>query len=92
MRWPGQVEANSVANEIVHHMDWLPTFVAVAGDPDIKEKLKKGHKVGDNGTSEFAHGPFIGDIDYDSSQVGIHLVADQVFNLDAAAAESRQPG
>ncbi len=42
VRWPGKIEAGSVTNAIVHHMDWLPTFLAAAGDPDIKEKLKKG--------------------------------------------------
>ncbi len=42
VRWPGKVEAGSWTNEIVHHMDWLPTFVAAAGEPEIKEKLKKG--------------------------------------------------
>jgi arylsulfatase A-like enzyme len=42
VRWPGKIKAGSVSNEIVHHMDWLPTFLAVAGDPDIKDKLKKG--------------------------------------------------
>ena len=42
VRWPGRIEAGSVTNEIVHHMDWLPTFLAAAGEPDIKEKLKKG--------------------------------------------------
>jgi arylsulfatase len=42
VRWPGKVEAGSWSNEIVHHMDWLPTFVAAAGEPEIKEKLKKG--------------------------------------------------
>jgi arylsulfatase len=42
VRWPGKVEAGSWSNEIVHHMDWLPTFVAAAGEPAIKEKLKKG--------------------------------------------------
>ena len=31
-----------MTNEIVHHMDWLPTFVAVAGDPNIKEELMAG--------------------------------------------------
>jgi arylsulfatase A-like enzyme len=42
VRWPGKIPAGSVSNEIVHHMDWLPTFLAVAGDPDIKDNLKKG--------------------------------------------------
>lgn len=42
VRWPGNIEAGSVSNEIMHHMDWLPTFLAVAGEPSIKEKLLEG--------------------------------------------------
>jgi len=42
VRWPGKVKAGSVSNEIMHHMDWLPTYLAVAGESDIKAKLKKG--------------------------------------------------
>jgi arylsulfatase A-like enzyme len=42
VRWPGKIKAGSISNEIMHHMDWLPTFLAVAGDPNIKGKLKKG--------------------------------------------------
>ena len=42
VRWPGKIEAGSVSNDIMHHMDWLPTFVAAAGEPEIKEKLKQG--------------------------------------------------
>jgi len=42
VRWPGKIPAGSVNNEIVHHMDWLPTFLDVAGEPAIKEKLKAG--------------------------------------------------
>ena len=45
LRWPGRIEAGSVSNEIMHHMDWLPTFVAAAGDPDVKEKLLDGHQA-----------------------------------------------
>ena len=45
VRWPGKIEAGSVSNEIMHHMDWLPTFLAAAGDPDVKEKLLKGHSA-----------------------------------------------
>src|SRR5205085_4023057 len=39
--------ANSVSNEIVQHHDWLPTFLAMAGKPDIVEKLKQGYKAAD---------------------------------------------
>jgi arylsulfatase A-like enzyme len=42
VRWPGKIKAGSVTNEIVHHMDWLPTFLAAAGELDVKESLKKG--------------------------------------------------
>ena len=42
VRWPGKIEAGSVSNAIMHHMDWLPTFLAAAGTEDIKERLKEG--------------------------------------------------
>jgi arylsulfatase len=43
VRWPGRIEAGSVSNEIMHHMDWLPTFVAAAGNDNIKEQLQNGY-------------------------------------------------
>ena len=46
LRWPGKIAPGTVSNEIVSHLDFLPTFVAAAGDPDIKTKLLKGHKAG----------------------------------------------
>jgi arylsulfatase len=46
VRWPGHIKPGTVSNEIVSHMDWLPTFVAIAGDPNVKDKLLKGHKAG----------------------------------------------
>ena len=42
VRWPGKIKPGAVTNGIVHHMDWMPTFVAAAGDPDIKKQLLKG--------------------------------------------------
>ena len=42
VRWPGKIEAGSVSNEIMHHMDWLPTILAAAGRDNIKEELKAG--------------------------------------------------
>ena len=43
VRWPGIITPGSVSNEIIHHMDWLPTFLAVAGKDDIKEDLLDGY-------------------------------------------------
>jgi arylsulfatase len=45
VRWPGKIKAGTWNNEIVHHMDWLPTFAAIAGDPTVKQKLLKGHSA-----------------------------------------------
>ena len=42
VRWPGRIAPGSVTNEIVHHMDWLPTFLAAAGAPEIKQRLRQG--------------------------------------------------
>jgi arylsulfatase len=44
-RWPGKIEAGSISNAIMSHLDWLPTLVAAAGDPQVKDKLLKGYKA-----------------------------------------------
>jgi len=53
VRWPGHIEAGVWSNTIMHHMDWLPTFLAVAGEPDIKEKLLTGYEA--NGRNYRVH-------------------------------------
>ena len=53
VRWPGKIKAGSVSNDIMHHMDWLPTFLAAAGAPDVKEKLLNGYAV--DGTTYKVH-------------------------------------
>src|SRR5450755_683651 len=47
LRWPGKVPADTVQNGIFASMDWLPTFVAAAGNPKISDELLKGKKIGD---------------------------------------------
>jgi arylsulfatase len=47
VRWPGQFEAGKVLNGVVSHQDWMATFLAAAGVPDIKEKLLEGYQAGD---------------------------------------------
>jgi arylsulfatase len=45
VRWPGKIKPGTVSNDIVSHLDWAPTLLAVAGVPDVKEKLLKGYKA-----------------------------------------------
>ena len=47
VRWPGHIKAGEVCNEIVSHLDFLPTLLAIAGDTDVKEKLARGYTIGD---------------------------------------------
>src|SRR5947207_12410896 len=46
VRWPGKIEPGTVLNGIVSHQDMLPTLLAIAGDPDVNQKLLGGYKVG----------------------------------------------
>jgi len=46
VRWPDKIEAGQVSNEIIAMMDWMPTLLAAAGDPNVKENLRKGMRVG----------------------------------------------
>jgi arylsulfatase len=45
VRWPGVIKPGTIINEIMSQEDWMPTFLAAAGEPDIVEKLKQGHEA-----------------------------------------------
>ena len=47
IRWPGKIQPGQISNETISHEDWLTTFLAAAGEPNIKEKLMAGHRAGD---------------------------------------------
>ena len=47
VRWPGKIKPGTVSNDIISHLDWLPTLLAAAGMPDVKDKLLSGHKPAD---------------------------------------------
>ena len=47
IRWPGVIKPGTIINNIGAHEDMLPTILAAAGDPNIKEDLLKGKKIGD---------------------------------------------
>ena len=46
VRWPDRIKAGQVSIEVIAMMDWMPTLLAAAGDAGVKEKLKKGMRVG----------------------------------------------
>ncbi len=47
VRWPGKIKPGAISNQLVSHLDWLPTLAAMAGDTEVTEKFLKGYKVGD---------------------------------------------
>jgi len=53
IRWPGKVPAGKVENGLFSGLDWFPTFVAAAGNPNIVDELKAGKDLG--GTNYKVH-------------------------------------
>jgi len=46
VKWPGKIPAGTTTGEFMIMEDWLPTIMAGLGQPDLKQQLLKGHKVG----------------------------------------------
>ncbi len=46
VRWPGVIDPGSVSNEVMSHLDWVPTLMAAVGQDDIGAQLKKGASIG----------------------------------------------
>jgi len=53
IRWPGVVKPGQLINDVCAHEDFIPTFAAAAGEPDLVEKTKQGHQL--NGKSFKVH-------------------------------------
>jgi arylsulfatase len=53
VRWPGVIEPGTVSNQITSHLDWMPTLMAAAGVPDVKEQLLKGYRAGRDGKTKY---------------------------------------
>jgi arylsulfatase len=43
VRWPGHIKPGTVCNELFSSLDWAPTLLAAAGEPDVKGKMLKGY-------------------------------------------------
>jgi arylsulfatase A-like enzyme len=48
IRWPGVIQPGSVVNDMCAHEDFIPTFAAAAGEPDIAAKVRAGHQLGES--------------------------------------------
>jgi arylsulfatase A-like enzyme len=67
VRWPGRFLAGETLNGLVAHEDWMVTFLAAAGAPDIKEQLMKGGAFA--GRRYRAHPDGYNQLDYLSGKV-----------------------
>jgi len=45
VRWPGNIQPGQISNQVMSHLDWVPTLMAAAGEDDIKKKLLQGHQA-----------------------------------------------
>jgi arylsulfatase A-like enzyme len=64
VRWPGHIKAGEVSNEIFSGLDWLPTLLAAAGDPGVKDRLLNGWKPDGNETTFRNHLDGFNQLDY----------------------------
>ena len=46
IRWPGVIKPGTIVNDMCSHEDFLPTFLAAAGEPDIVNKVRTGYTAG----------------------------------------------
>ena len=90
IRWPGTIKPGTICNEIMSQEDWMPTLLAAAGVPDVKEKLMKGYKA--NGKTFKVHldgnnfEPFFSGKEKESPRKSI-IYFDQGGNLNAVRYE-----
>jgi arylsulfatase len=53
VRWPGHIQPGTVTNQLMAHLDWMPTLASIAGEPNLVEKLKQGYTA--NGIAYKVH-------------------------------------
>ena len=80
VRWPGRFPEGVTLNGIVAHEDWLPTFAAIAGDTDVKERLLKGTAI--NGRSYRAHLDGYNQLDYLTGKSKVSLRNEFIYVND----------
>ncbi|MET0582112.1 MAG: arylsulfatase [Pseudoxanthomonas sp.] len=80
VRWPGKIKAGTMLNGIVSHQDWLPTLLAAAGEPNIRDKLRQGHQAGEKSFKVFIDGlnmlPYLSGEVKESPREGFFYISD----------------
>jgi arylsulfatase len=103
MRWPGVIEPGRVINDICSLQDFIPTFAAAAGEPDLVEKVKKGYKIGNTTFKVHLDGfnllPFLSGKEKESPRKGFlywsddgDLMALRVYQYKIVFAEQKATG
>jgi arylsulfatase len=67
IKWPGKFPAGVTLNGLISHEDWLPTFAAVAGNPNIGDQLKKGVTLNGRAYKNYIDG--VNQLDYLAGKV-----------------------
>src|SRR5262245_40062493 len=70
VRWPGHIKAGAISNGIFSGLDWFPTLLAAAGDPDVKDRLLKGWQPEANATKFRNHLDGYNQLDYLTGKAG----------------------
>lgn len=64
VRWPGKVKPGQISNGMISGLDWFPTLLAAAGDPDVKTRLLAGWKPEGSDTTYKNHLDGYNQLDY----------------------------
>ena len=86
-RWPGQIKPNTLTNELMAHLDWMPTLASIAGEPDLVNKLRQGYTA--NGINYKVHldgydqSPFLKNVSGNAANNnGVKSARDKFFYSD----------
>ncbi|NEK43391.1 arylsulfatase (plasmid) [Rhizobium leguminosarum] len=64
VKWPGHIQPGQVSNGMMSGLDWFPTLLAAAGDPDVKSRLLSGWKPDGSANSFRNHLDGYNQLDY----------------------------
>ena len=83
VRWPGKIKAGTVSNEMMSHLDWMPTFAAIAGDTSLKQDMLEGKTIAGKSAKLHLDGynflPYLTGKEAKSPRTVFHYLDDEAF-------------